>query len=236
MSLSLPSGLFESLGGLLTAVIAAAAAFGGLVKFFAWFNDRQFQMRIDSASALANNATKDRLQQFGTHELLRAHFARLTGIRYAKVSHDVLLIAHKALGGHHLDWEALKKSSGQIKAHGLTLRVQKFETRDYIGFSFLAALSFFFAMASVALLTYIGTVWLNVLPNPAQAISLFTFVQTVMAGLYVGVLAYGAWVFYVIVSDRIETYKLRARIWRLGAKARKAARKEYTIAIPVNTV
>jgi len=70
------------LAPLFGALVSIAAALGGTIKFMAWWQDRQYKNKTESAKALTelpkHVPLNQKLHDFGIAEQRRVHFYQLT--------------------------------------------------------------------------------------------------------------------------------------------------------------
>ena len=144
---------YEILTGGASAVAAAAAGVAAFFKFRAWWHDRQRQARIESATYLKDkgDSPEDRAQ--GRAELLRIHFATLTGIDKVD-GHAAIRRLHARLGGTDLARSRIKDVGSYLVTSQPVATVRKPRGRDHwvAGASLLtAAATAFFSVGCIVL-------------------------------------------------------------------------------------
>ena len=98
------------------ALAAGASGLGGLIRFGAWWKDRKLATRIESATALADKGFADWQKALGQRLLVRAHFARLTGIDVSD-GHAGLLALHERLGGADMHLRQIRQAISLLDRH-----------------------------------------------------------------------------------------------------------------------
>lgn len=220
MVLHLPPELLNWLttgAGVVASVVAAAAA---ALKFQAWWQDRWTQTRMDSAAFFVKEGAAPWQKPFGERQLVRLHFARLTGID-REIGHEAILRCHERLGGTDSDWQALRKAGGFVRASGTIARVRKLHRRDHFG---TAAIVLGGVLAAVFSLLLIDLMVALSAKTSWTAVSLETLLALIVTGTYAGMFALFAWVAFVHFKRYMTARELRRRLTQLGLERRARLR------------
>lgn len=193
--------------GSIVAAIAAACA--GAWKFWVWWQDRDIQAQIESATHFKEHGLEPWQMEFGRKRLERLHFRRLTGVDVTS-GHRSIAKLHEKMGGEDPDWELLAKIRRFLSTHGRVARVLPMRRRQawnsvIVSIAGLILLGIAWALMAVALNWSMRSHW--------TAMSLGDFSSILIAATYGGIFGFAGWVCLVLVARALRAQLLR---WRLA--------------------
>jgi hypothetical protein len=205
------SPAFEWMNAAIGPLAAFVAALAAVIKFQAWWSDRQLDGRIASAKALTDSARDTALRDFGAQEFERAHFARLTRIDRLD-GHLAFIAAHRELGGRQLDWAVIRRALPYIRIVGRVASVRRLRRNDVLIAMSAAVLALALALGAAALLGVMIVIAKKILTGP---ISVTSVAQVVVLGAYAVVAGFFAWILSRIPGRVLDACQLRRRFAQL---------------------
>jgi hypothetical protein len=212
--------VLTSFAGGFGAVAAGVAAF---FRFRAWWLDRSKQTRIDSATYLKEKGATAWEREFGEQELVRVHFASLTGID-KRGGHEAIRRLHRRLGGTDFDWGTIKGIGTFLDATRPVAVVKKATLKQHLFGGMTALASAVFAFGSALCGAYLAASlekWgaTEVATKGFTLASLFLYFNLVILSV---VLAASSFYSGVFANEYINSLILRRKLLKMAFGRRKA--------------
>lgn len=201
-------------------VAAVAATFAAAWRFLAWLRDRSHQGRTESASFFFKDGAAPWHKAFGEAQLVRLHFARLTGIDRSD-GHAKLFLLHQRLGGTSDDWTALRRAGSFVKTAPPVATIRKTRGSDHLTTIIAIVLGAFAAWSSLSLTN--ALVQLLIVTDWSK-MTFDTIAIMVLLAAYAAVFAVFAWGGYLVAQRNILAPHIRRRLSKKPRLPRVARR------------
>lgn len=191
------------------ALAAGASGLGGFIRFGAWWKDRKLATRIESATALADKGFADWQKALGQRLLVRAHFARLTGIDVSD-GHAGLLALHERLGGTDMHLKQIRQAISLLDCHEDCALPRGMTRRDWFAAIGMAIFCLVFVCLSWGMIALLAVAVDRVDWNQPVPVSKFLALGT--GSFYAGASAWFSWSLFKGANAYVSASQIRQAI------------------------